>query len=133
MRIKDQQAPAAIVPADLRACQVDGTVSFRRWCIIPEKWACLGTFGENTRITIEGYLFRVYRYRCFFTRVLITQLKVIIPVVFFNYMDQAKVAATFSALTAFKRQKIDLTGYQIVHVSILMSREHIRKVLEDQD
>jgi hypothetical protein len=42
-------------------------------------------------------------------------------------MNQAKVAATFSALTAFKRQKIDLSGYRIVHLSILMSREHTRK------
>ena len=34
---KDQDVPAAIVPADLRAGEVDGTVAFLTHSIIPEE------------------------------------------------------------------------------------------------
>jgi len=106
--IEDEDTPAAIVPADLRACLVDGTVSFHRRCIIPEEGACLGTFGENTCIIIEGYLVRVNNYRCFFTRVLVIHQEVIIPGFFYYLMNQPQVAAALSTLTAFKRQEINL-------------------------
>jgi hypothetical protein len=101
-RIEDQQAPAAIIPADLRACLVDGTVSFRGCPVIPEKRACLGTFLKDTLVTKECNLVRVNDHRGFFTRVLILYKEVEIPVVFLDDMDQPEMAAAFSTLAAFK-------------------------------
>jgi len=40
--IKNQQAPAAIVPTDLRACQVNSASTLSRMPVIPEKRAGLG-------------------------------------------------------------------------------------------
>jgi hypothetical protein len=122
--IKDQQAPAAIVPADPRACLVDGTVSFRGRLFIPEKRACLGTFGENALIKKEPDLVGVDGYRCFFTSVLVVDQKTVIPEVFFYYMDLAQIAAAFPALPTFKRQRINLTGNRVLHSYTLTSPEH---------
>ena len=102
--VKDQQAPAPIIPADLRACQVDGTVPFFRLAVVPEKRAGFGTLLKNTRITKERDLVRVNGYCCSFTGVLVLYKEMIIPQVFLYRMDQAKVAATFTTLAAFKRQ-----------------------------
>ena len=100
--IKDQQAPAAIVPADLRARQVDGTVPFRGCPVIPEKRAGLGTFPENARVIEEGNLVGVNGNGCFFTRVLVLHEETVIPVVLLYEMDQPEMAAAFTALAAFK-------------------------------
>jgi hypothetical protein len=111
--IEDQQAPAPIVPADLRACQVDGTVSFFGLAVIPEKRTGFGAFQKNTLITKERDLVRVNGYCCSFTGILVLYKEMIIPQLFQYRMDQAKVAATFTALAAFKRQSYH--RYRVLH------------------
>ena len=66
-----------------------------------------GRSEKNTRITIEGYLVRVNRYRCFFTRVLVIHQEMVISWFFNYFMDLPQITAAFSALTAFKRQVIN--------------------------
>jgi hypothetical protein len=101
--IKDKQAPAAIVPADLRAGQVDSTVPLFRCPVITEKRACLRAFQKNLVIAKECYLVRINTDRCFFTGVLVVYKEAVIPVVLPDGMDQPEMAATFPALAAFKR------------------------------
>ena len=85
--IEDQQAPAAIVPADLRAGQVDRAVPFFRSPVVPEKRAGFGTFKKNTLVTKESNLVRVNGHLCFFTGILVVYQEPVIPVVFPDGMD----------------------------------------------
>jgi hypothetical protein len=121
--IKDQQAPAAIVPADFRAGKVNGTVSLRRFRFVPEKRTCFGAFCKNAPVKKKAYLVRVNGHRRFLARVPVIDKKVIVPEVFFYLVDLAQVAAAFTTLTTFKRQGIDLTVYWILQVYIFISLE----------
>lgn len=100
--IEDEQAPAAVVPADLRACQVDGAVSLRRRRIVPEERARLRPFGEDTRVGKEGDLVRIDRDFRRLTRVPVADQEAAIPIIGMDRMDQAQVTAAFAALAAFK-------------------------------
>jgi hypothetical protein len=91
--IEDQQAPAAIIPADLRACQVDGTVPLRGCPVIPEKRAGLGAFRKNMPVTKEGNLIRVNSYCGFFPRVLVFYKEPVITVIFLDGMDKSEMTA----------------------------------------
>lgn len=102
--VKDEQAPAAVVPADLRSRQVDGAVSFRSRRIIPEKRARLRSLGEDACIGKQGDLIRINRHLCRFTRVLVADQVAVIPIIDMDRMDQAQVTAAFAALAAFKCQ-----------------------------
>jgi hypothetical protein len=101
--IKDQQAPAAIVPADLRAGQVDSTISFFRSRVIAEERAGLGTFPEDAPVAEERYLVRVNCHGIFFTSILVPYKETVIPIILLYDMNQPKMTAAFPALTAFKR------------------------------
>ena len=102
--VEDQQPPAAIVPADLRACQVNGAVAFRRRLVIPEERTCLRTFSEDTPITKEFNLVRVDDDGCSFPGILVTDQKPIRSAFLFNGMNEAQMTAAFPALMAFERQ-----------------------------
>jgi hypothetical protein len=119
-RIKDQQVPAAIIPADLRACQVNGTVSFRGYLIVPEKRTGFGTVKENGLVIEEGDLVRVNRHHCLFTCILVVYEKPVIPVVFPDGMDKPEMAAAFPALAAFKRHSCHsdrIPGIVLLHLN----------------
>lgn len=105
---EDQQPPAAIVPADLRAGQVDGAVALCGWPVEPEEWTGLRAFGEDTLVLEEFDLVRVDDDRCPFPGVYISDLKPVPSAVLFDGMDQAQMTAAFPALVAFERQMIPL-------------------------
>jgi hypothetical protein len=130
-RIKDQHTPAAIVPADLRAGQVDGAVPLFSAPVIPEKRACLGAFQKNIFVAKECYLVRINTDRCFFTGILVVYQEVVIPVVLPDGMDQPKMAATFPALAAFKRHsshRIRIPDIALLNLNLTGSRQdHQRK------
>jgi len=111
---KDQHVPAAIVPADIRACLVDGTVTFRGSPVIPEKGACLGSPLENTLVTKEGNLVRINGHRCFFPGVLVPDEEPVVAVLFRNGMDQSEMAAALTALAAFKRHSYHHDRYRVL-------------------
>jgi len=100
--IKDEQMPAAIILADLRTSQVNSTVTFRGRLIVPEKRASLGPLGKDARVIEQGDLIRIHGYPGPFTGILVAEQEAVIPIVFLDFMDQAQVAAAFTALAAFK-------------------------------
>jgi len=104
--IEDEQAPAAVVPADLGACQVDGTVCLPGLLVGAEKRACLGKFFKNAAVTVELDLVRVNRYLCLLAGVLVAHQKSVLTPFFFYCVDQPKMAAALTALLAFERQSI---------------------------
>jgi hypothetical protein len=103
--IKDEHAPAAIFPADVRACLVDGTVCLSALRVSPEKGACLGKFFKNAAVKEELDLVRVNRYFCFLAGVLVANQKAVLPAFFFYRVDQPKMAAALTALLAFEWQR----------------------------
>lgn len=111
LRVKDQDAPAAIIPADLRACQVDGAVPFCLVPVEPEERTCLGAFGKYTPVPEQSILVRVNRHFRFLSGILVVDKVPVVPVILPYRMDKAKVAATFPALAAFKRHVESGTGY----------------------
>lgn len=100
--VEDEQAPAAVVPADLGARQVDGAVSLRGRRIVPEERARLRSLGEDAPVGKQGDLVRIDRDLCRLARVLVADQEAVIPIIGVDRMDQAQVAAAFAALTAFK-------------------------------
>lgn len=87
---------------------MDGAVAFRRRPVEPEERTGLGSFCEDTLVTEEFDLVRVDDGGCSFPGVLITDKKSIPSPILFDGMDQAQMAAAFTALMAFERQKITL-------------------------
>ena len=100
---KDQDVPAAIVPADLRAGEVDGTVTLRFYSIIPEERTGFRTLSKDAIVRKEPDLVRVNTDRGLLTGVLVGHDKPVIAKVCVNEMDKSQVAATFPALLAFER------------------------------
>lgn len=110
--VEDEQAPAAVVPADLGARQVNGAVSLRRRRIIPEERACLRPLGKDASVVEQGYLVRIDRHFRRLARILVADQETVIPVIGMDRMDQAKVAAAFAALVTLKRQKAPLPDHR---------------------
>jgi len=102
-RSQDQDVPAAIVPADLRAGEVDGTVAFRSHSIIPEERTGFGTLSKDAPVRKEPDLVRVYTDRGLLTGVLVVHDKPVIAKVCVYDVDKSQVAATLPALLAFER------------------------------
>ena len=102
-RCKDQDVPAAIVPAYLRAGEVDGTVAFLTHRIIPEEGTGFRTLSKDASVRKEPDLVRVNTDRGLLTRVLVVHDKPVIAKVCVYDMDESQVAATFPALLAFER------------------------------
>lgn len=100
--VEDEQAPAAVVPADLGARQVDGAVSLRGRRVIPEERARLRSLGEDASVGKQRDLIRVDRDFRRFTRVLVADQEAVIPIIVMDRMDQAQMTAAFAALVAFK-------------------------------
>ena len=103
LTIKDQQAPAAIVPADCRAGHVDSAVAFSG--NKTEERACLGSFGKNTPVSEECNLVRVDFNRRNLTGILVPEPEAPVPQIIQYRVDKTKVAATFPALAALKRHR----------------------------
>jgi len=104
--IEDEQAPAAVVPADLRACEVNGTVCLPGLLVGAEKRACLGKFFKNAAVKEEVDLVRVNRYLGFLAGVHVAHQKTVLTPFFFYCVDQPEMAAALTALLAFERQSI---------------------------
>jgi len=104
--IEDEQAPAAVVPADLGACQVDGTVCLFGLLVGAEKRACLGTFFKNAAVKEEQDLVGVHSHRCLLAGVLVAHQKTVLTPFFFYCVDQPEMAAALAALLALERQSI---------------------------
>jgi len=112
---KNQESPAAIVPADLRSGEMDSTPALRCHCVIPEERARLGAFGKYAPVKKESNLVRVNSDRGLFTGVLVVHNKPVIAKVFVYDMDEPKMTATLPALLAFERQKFNLPGNRLWH------------------
>ncbi len=112
---KDQESPAAIVPTDLRAGEVDSTIALRSDIVIPEERACLGTFDKYAPVKKESNLVRVNSDRGFFTGVLVIHHEPVIAQICVYPVDEPQVAAAFPALLAFERQKFNLPGIRLWH------------------
>lgn len=69
--IQDEQAPAPVVPADLRPCQVNGAVRELTSWLVPEKRAGIGQFCKNALIQEEFPFVGIYRYWRFFPGILV--------------------------------------------------------------
>jgi hypothetical protein len=100
---KDQESPAAIVPAYLRAGEVHGAIALRCTSIIPEERACLGTFGKYALVKKEPGLVRVDSDGGFLTGVLVIHHEPVIAKVCVYDVDKSQVTATLPALLAFER------------------------------
>ena len=100
---KDQDVPAPIVPANLRAGEVDGTVAFRSHWVIPEERTGFRTLSKDAPVRKEPNLVRVNTDCGLLTSVLVVHDKPVIAKVCVNNMDKSQVAATFPALLAFER------------------------------
>jgi hypothetical protein len=114
--IKDEQAPAAKIPADLGACQVDGAPGFPALLVMPEKGACLGKFLKHAAVKKDLNFVGVNRYFCFLTGVLVAQQKAVLPAFFFYCVDQTKMAAALAALLALEWQKTRSSRYPVIEV-----------------
>jgi hypothetical protein len=98
--IKDQDAPAAVVPADRRAGQVYGAVPLS--AIKAEERAGLGAFGKDLPVSEECDFIRVDCNGSNLTGILVSYREAMVPKVLLYGMDKAEMAATFPALAALK-------------------------------
>ena len=57
-RIRDEQAPAAVIAADVRAGQMDGAPCLS-FCIKPEERACIQQIRNTARVFIGGIFVRI--------------------------------------------------------------------------
>jgi hypothetical protein len=119
--VKDEQAPAAVVPADFGACQVDGAKGFAGTLIVAEERAGLGKFFKNAAVKEKVDLVGVDRHLCFLAGVLVAQKKTQFPAVFFYPVDQAEVAAALAALLALEWQGITPPGTRLLPSCLFLS------------
>ena len=111
--IEDQHPPAAIVPADLRAREMDGAVALRCRCIIPEERAGFGALGKDAFVMEEFVLVRVDSDRGLLACVLVVDDEPVIPKILVYDVDEPQVAATLPTLLAFERHSphLPLPGF----------------------
>ena len=108
--IQDKDAPAAIVPADRRPGQVDGTVPLP--VIEAEERAGLGTLGKDPPVSEECNLVLVNGNEGNFPGILVSHHEAAVPKLLPDGMDKAEVAATFPALAALKGHDENLDGFR---------------------
>ena len=102
--VEDQKTPAPVVPADLRAGEVYGTVGFFAPGLVPEKRARVREFFKDTRVIEEFTLIRIDCDRRCFTGIIIVDQEPVIAVLFPYHMDVPELVAAFPALETFEGQ-----------------------------
>ena len=110
--IQDQQPPTAVVPADLRPCQVHGTKGFSAFRMFTEKRAGIRQFFEYTLIQEKLALVRIDCNRCLFSGIFIINQKPEVPIIFLYNMYQSEMTAALPALETFEWQNLH-SSYQI--------------------
>jgi|WetSurMetagenome_2_1015567.scaffolds.fasta_scaffold23769_5 hypothetical protein len=104
--VEDQQSPAFIVPADLRAGFVHSAAGLFTPGQVPEKGAGMRQFCKDALVIEEGMLVRIDDNRALFPGIIIADQKTVLPVLFPDRMDIPEVAAAFPAPEAFKGQAV---------------------------
>ena len=98
--VRDEQAPAAVIAADVRAGIVHRApcLSFR---IKPEERACIRQSLKTAFVLIEGIFVRIHPDFLYIAGIVVVYDKGVVPPVFCNCVDEFHVAAAVAALTAF--------------------------------
>ena len=102
--VEDQEPPAAVVAADLRPCQVNGTVCLLAPGAVAEERAGMRKLFKNALIIKEFPLVRVDSYRGLLSGIRIADQETVLPVLFLYDVNPAEVAAAVPALETLEGQ-----------------------------
>jgi hypothetical protein len=102
--VEDQEAPASVIPAYLRAGLVHGAISQLAAGLVPEKGAGMGEFFKDALVIKEFMLVGIDRDRCLFTGIIVADQEAVISEIFLDNMDITEMAAAFPALETFESQ-----------------------------
>jgi hypothetical protein len=103
--VEDEEAPAPIIPAHLRAGQVYGTIRQFTSRLVTEERAGLRKLFKDTRVIKNIMLVRIHGHQGLFIGVPVVDEEAVISILLFDAVDKAKMCATISALETFKRHK----------------------------
>jgi hypothetical protein len=100
--VEDQETPAPVVPAYLRAGQVHGAEGLLAPGLVTEKRAGMRKFFKDALVIKELVLVRIDSHRGLFTGIVVIDQEAVIPEFFLDDMNVPEVFAAFPALEAFK-------------------------------
>jgi len=103
MRIENEEAPAAVIAADVGPGQVDRTPRLTGLCVKSQEGACFRQMVEAAPVFIQGNLVRVYPHLLHIPGVVVVYDKGVVATVLCYGVDELHVAAAVAALAALTR------------------------------
>ena len=114
MRIENEEAPAAVIAADVGPRQVDRAPCLPGLCVKSEEGACFRQMVDAAPVFIQGNLVRVYPYLLHIPGVVVADDKGVIATFLCYGVDELHVAAAVAALAALTRDGGIPPDHQIV-------------------
>jgi hypothetical protein len=102
--VENEEAPAPVIPADLRPGQVNSAVRQLAAGTVAEKRAGVGEFFKDTLVIKEFVFFRIHGNRSLFTGIIVVNQKPVIAICLLYDVNVPQVTAAFAALETFKGQ-----------------------------